>query len=214
MNTFETNVELVAQLTVFPCIILYSLFSAFHIQCNQYCFVGFDPWDVSTRGLADMMENERVSSSSSQAIKHTNVASPQPQPPQVNGFFPPPHMTAPPQFNTYHPGLWSKVLPPGFNLNGYMPPMHPGANHPHCKLSWVGGYYRHFLLCYKPVWLRGLWSVLVARLQACPPSMVIGLVTLIQACGWRSLQYALLAWSQVCSQPGGLVTTLPACRHV
>ena len=62
---------------------------------------GFDPWDVSARALADLIEKEKVSSY---------------RPPQLPV---PAAMPSAPlnHFHNYHPRL--KLMPPGFPPNGF-----------------------------------------------------------------------------------------------
>jgi len=73
---------------------------------------GFDPWDVSARALADLIEKEKVSSY---------------RPPQlpVPGAVPSGQLN---HFHGFHPRL--KLMPPGFTPNGIPPNManmrHPG----------------------------------------------------------------------------------------
>jgi len=72
---------------------------------------GFDPWDVSARALADLIEKEKVSS------------------------YRPPHLPMPGaaasaplnHFHGFHPRL--KLMPPGFTPNGY-PPNAANMRHP------------------------------------------------------------------------------------
>jgi len=73
---------------------------------------GFDPWDVSARALADLIEKEKVSSY---------------RPPQLPlpGAMPSAPLN---HFHGFHPRL--KLMPPGFTPNGFPPSManmrHPG----------------------------------------------------------------------------------------
>jgi len=73
---------------------------------------GFDPWDVSARALADLIEKEKVTSY---------------RPPQLPlpGAVPSAPLN---HFHGFHPRL--KLMPPGFTPNGFPPSManmrHPG----------------------------------------------------------------------------------------
>lgn len=75
---------------------------------------GFDPWDVSARALADLIEKEKVSSY---------------RPPQLPlpGAMPSAPLN---HFHGFHPRL--KLMPPGFTPNGFPPSManmrHPGKS--------------------------------------------------------------------------------------
>jgi len=75
---------------------------------------GFDPWDVSARALADLIEKEKVSSY---------------RPPQLAA---PGTMPSAPlnHFHGFHPRL--KLMPPGFTPNGFPPNVanmrHPGMH--------------------------------------------------------------------------------------
>ena len=73
--------------------------------------LGFDPWDVSARALADLIEKEKVSSYRP------------PQPPVSTGMSSAPLNHLP----SFHPRL--KLMPPGFMPNGF-PPNTANLRHP------------------------------------------------------------------------------------
>jgi len=84
---------------------------------------GFDPWDVSARALADLIEKEKVSSY---------------RPPQVAV---PAAMPSAPMnhFHSFHPRL--KLMPPGFTPNGF-PPNTANMRHPGTCFDLLRYYYK------------------------------------------------------------------------
>lgn len=73
--------------------------------------LGFDPWDVSARALADLIEKEKVSSYRPPQLPMPGAAASAP----LN------------HFHGFHPRL--KLMPPGFTPNGY-PPNAANMRHP------------------------------------------------------------------------------------
>jgi len=87
-----------------------------NVCCALLSFVrellaGFDPWDVSARALADLIEKEKVSS-----YRPTQLPVPAlVQSASLN------------HFHSFHPRL--KLMPPGFTPNGF-PPNTANMRHP------------------------------------------------------------------------------------
>ena len=88
-------------------------------------FTGFDPWDESSKALADLIEKEGAMTSypPPPGIPGLQRSNPNPPPGLVNHLPPPQHPPPVPQAAVHHPGLpvapaaATKNLPPGLTPN-------------------------------------------------------------------------------------------------